>query len=202
MAGIEKLKNRIMKDEEDRAKQTENDANLKAQDIIKKAGAKAEEMIEDAKVKGLKMGESRKDRIISSAKLEARDMKLAQKQETVDRILNMADDAIKSMEKDEYTSFLEELLINNIETGEEEIILPKSDIGRIDLSLVDRLNQKLLSQGKLGKLKISSETRDIKSGFLLINGGVEINCSIDSQIRMIRDSIEGELANLLFGDEE
>ncbi len=202
MAGIEKLKNRIMKDEEEKAKQTENDANLKARDMIKKASEKAQAMIEDAEIKGLKMGEDRKGRIISSAKLEARNMKLAQKQETIDRILKLAGDAIKSMDKDEYTSFLEKLLLNNIETGDEEIVFSKHDIERIDTRFVEGLNQKLLSQGKPGKLKLSNELGDIQSGFLLIKGGVEINCSIDSQIKALRDSMEGELASLLFEDEK
>lgn len=202
MAGIEKLKNRIMKDEEEKAKQTENDANLKARDMIKKASEKAQAMIEDAKIKGLKMGEDRKGRIISSAKLEARNMKLAQKQETIDRILKLAGDAIKSMEKDKYTSFLEKLLLNNIETGEEEIVFSKNDIERLDPSFVERLNQKLLSEGKKGSLKLKDEIRDIGSGAVLINGKVEIDCSIDSQLKAIRDDLEGELADLLFENEK
>jgi V/A-type H+-transporting ATPase subunit E len=202
MAGIEKLKDRIIKDGEDKAKQIKDDAGLKAQDIIKRAEEKAQTMIEDAKAKGLKMSGNRKDRIISNAKLEARNMKLAQKQKTIDEIFKKAADFIKSMEKDKYTSFLEKLLLNNIETGEEEIVFSKNDIERLDPSFVERLNQKLLSEGKKGSLKLKDEIRDIGSGAVLINGKVEIDCSIDSQLKAIRDDLEGELADLLFENEK
>jgi V/A-type H+-transporting ATPase subunit E len=60
------------------------------------------------------------------------------------------------------------------------------------------VNSKLNSQGKKGMVKISSETRNIRTGFVLKRGGLEINCSIESQIRILRDSLEGEIANLLF----
>ena len=202
MAGIEKLKDRIIKDGEDKAKQIKDDTDLKAQDIIKKAEEKAQTMIEDAKAKGLKMSGNRKDRIISNVKLEARNMKLSQKQKTIDEIFRKAVDFIKSMERDEYASFLEKLLLNNIETGEEEIVFSKNDIERLGPNFVERLNQKLLSEGKEGSLKLKDETRDIESGAVLINGKVEIDCSIVSQLRAIRDDLEGELADLLFENEK
>lgn len=198
MAGIENLKNRIMQDGRERADKVMGDAQAQAEEMMRKAREKAAMMVEEARIKAAKMGDDRKERIISSARLDARNMKLAAKQETIDGVLNMAVDAIMGMDKKEYTDFLEKLLINSIETGDEEIVFSKADTERIDPGLIDRLNKRLLSQGKKGALKISHEARNIKSGFLLINGGVEINCSIDSQIRMMRDSIEGEIANLLF----
>lgn len=198
MAGIENLKNRIMQDGRERADKVLSDAKAQAQEMMRKAREKAATMVEEAKVKAEKMGDDRKERIISSARMDARNMKLTAKQETIDRIMNMAADTIMAMDKKEYTDFLEKLLVNSIETGDEEIVFSKADTERIDLGMIDRLNKKLISKGKKGALKISHEERNIKSGFLLINGGVEINCSIESQIRMIRDSIEGEIAGLLF----
>ncbi len=60
------------------------------------------------------------------------------------------------------------------------------------------VNSKLNAMGKKGLIKISDETREIGSGFILTHGGLEINCSIESQIRLLRDSLEGEISNLLF----
>lgn len=198
MAGIENLKKRILKDDEEKAKQIESDAELRARDIIKKAEDKAKSIIEDAKIKAEKDGISSMDRIIARAELDARNMVLAAKQEIIGNILNMARESINNMDSREYTDFIHQLLLSSAETGEEEVIFAEKDKKRIESGLIVAVNAELKARGKKGALKVSSETRNIESGFVLKQGGVEINCSIDSQIRMLRDSIEGELAGLLF----
>lgn len=198
MAGIDNLKKRILKDDEEKAVQIENEAKTQALDILDKATVKAEALLKDALKKAEKDGEERKERLISRTRLEARNKILAAKQDSIDMILKHAKEKIDSMELKEYTDFLESMLLGSTETGDEEVIFSEDDMKRIDLSFIDRINAKLSSQGKKGLLNLSCERRDIKSGFILKHGGIEVNCSIDSQIRMLRDSLEGELAKLLF----
>lgn len=198
MAGIENLKKRILKDDEEKAKQIENDAVLRARDIVKKAEDKAKTILEDAKIKAEKDGISSMDRIIARAELDARNMVLAAKQEIIGNILDLARESINNMDSKEYTDFIHQLLLSSAETGEEEVIFSEKDKKRIESGLIVAVNAELKAKGKKGALKVSGDTRNIESGFVLKQGGVEINCSIDSQIRMLRDSIEGELAGLLF----
>lgn len=198
MAGIENLKKRILKDDEEKAKQIENDAELRARDIVKKAEDKAKTILEDAKIKAEKDGISSMDRIIARAELDARNMVLAAKQEIIGNILDLARESINNMDSKEYTDFIHQLLLSSAETGEEEVIFSEKDKKRIESGLIVAVNAELKAKGKKGALKVSGDTRNIESGFVLKQGGVEINCSIDSQIRMLRDSIEGELAGLLF----
>jgi V/A-type H+-transporting ATPase subunit E len=150
------------------------------------------------KARAEKDGKDKKDRMVSRAKLDARNDMLSAKQETIEKVLNLTVDRITQMNDSEYGEFIEKLLLNSVETGEEEIIFSERDKSRIQPSLITIVNSKLNSQGKKGMVKISSETRNIRTGFVLKRGGLEINCSIESQIRILRDSLEGEIANLLF----
>lgn len=198
MAGIENLQNRIIKDNEDRAMQIENDARAKAEDIINQAKKKAEEIMNNMKTKAEKDGKERKDRLMSRAQLDARNEILFAKQESIDNTLNHVANKINQMDDKQYFEFIEKIILNSVETGEEEIVFSKKDKARIEPSFMTEVNSKLNAMGKKGLIKISDETREIGSGFILTHGGLEINCSIESQIRLLRDSLEGEISNLLF----
>lgn len=198
MAGIENLTNRIIRDNEDRAKQIESDAMAKAEDVISKAKNKADEIMSSMKAKAEKDGQERKERLMSRAQLDARNMVLLAKQDAIDKVFSNVVDAINQMGDKDYFEFMEKILLASVETGEEEIILSEKDKGRIQPSFITLINDKLNAMGKKGLVRISNETRDMGSGFILKHGGLEINCSIESQIRLLRDSLEGDIANLLF----
>lgn len=198
MAGIENLKNRIIKDNEDRSKKIESDAKAKAEEVINQANNKADEIMNSMKVKAEKDGQERKERLMSRAQLDARNEVLLAKQEAIDMVLDNVVNRISQMNDKEYLDFIENLLLSNVETGEEEIVFSEKDKARIQPSFITVVNDKLNAMGKKGLVKMSNKTRDIGSGFILVRGGLEINCSIESQIRLLRDSLEGDIANLLF----
>lgn len=198
MAGIENLQNRIIKENEDRAKQIENDARAKAEDVISQAKKKAEEIMNNMKAKAEKDGSERKERLMSRAQLDARNELLFAKQESIDNTLNHVANSINQMDDKHYFEFVKKMLLNSVEIGEEEIVFSEKDKARIEPTFITEVNNKLKEMGKKGLVKISEETREIGSGFILTHGGLEINCSIESQIRLLRDSLEGEISNLLF----
>ncbi len=125
MAGIENLQNRIIKDNEDRAMQIENDARAKAEDIINQAKKKAEEIMNNMKTKAEKDGKERKDRLMSRAQLDARNEILFAKQESIDNTLNHVANKINQMDDKQYFEFIEKIILNSVETGEEEIVFSK-----------------------------------------------------------------------------
>lgn len=198
MSSIDNLKKSLIKDDETKASLIMEEASSKAEDIIKDAKLKAEAIKADMKVTAERDAKERKERMLSRASLEARNQMLYSKQEAIDMILNAALDRVAKMNKEDYEGFIEKLLLNSVETGDEEVIFSEDDKGRIDPSFITRVNQKLNSQGKKGMLRISAETRNIHSGFILKRGGLEVNNSVDSQIRVLRDDLEGEIAGLIF----
>lgn len=198
MAGIENLQNRITKDYEDRAKQIEKDAKAKADETLRQAKNKAEEIMSNMKVKAERDGKERKERLMARAELDARNELLFAKQEAIDNVLGHVADRITQMGDKDYHEFIQKLLLISVETGEEEIVFSEKDKARIDSAILTEINSKLVAMGKKGMLKISSTTREIGAGFILVHGGLEINCSMDSQIRLLRDNLESEISNLLF----
>ncbi|QCX33010.1 hypothetical protein FDN13_04390 [Caloramator sp. E03] len=198
MAGVDNLKNRLLEDDRKRAAEIENDAKSKADEVINAAKLKADEILEDIKQRAEKDGREKKDRLIARAQLDARNLILSAKQQVIDKVFSLVIERVSSMNNDEYANFIKKLLINNVETGDEEVIFSSKDKERINTNIIDEVNAELKRQGKNGNLKLSSEVRNILSGFILKKGGLEINCSIDSQIRAFRENLEGEIATLLF----
>ena len=49
-----------------------------------------------------------------------------------------------------------------------------------------------------GMLTLSEETRDIKGGFIMVDGDVEINCAFETLVRLQREQMEKKVADALF----
>ena len=49
-----------------------------------------------------------------------------------------------------------------------------------------------------GLLTLSEETRNIKGGFVMINEDIETNCTFETLVRMERESMEKQVAQILF----
>ena len=198
MAGIDGLKEKLMDDSSKIAEEIKIKADNNAKKVVEEAQIKSAEIMDNNKEKSEVEGKLRKERIISRAKLDARNLLLKEKQDQIDDVLKSALDKINNMEKEEYEKIIEKLLLNNIETGNEEVIISNYDKSRISASLINKVNDILKKNGKNGKVALSSETRDIGSGFILKRGGLEINCSVSSLISELRENIELDLSNLLF----
>lgn len=198
MAGIEELKKRIIDEENENAKKIIADAELEALKILDKASMDSESILKKSKDKAAIDANSLNMRIISKAQLDARNMLLQAKLEMIDIVINKAKLKIYNMDKDSYSTFIEKLLLKNVQSGDEEIILGDKDKERVDISVIENVNNKLKGINKQGLLKLSNNSCDIKAGFILKKGDIEINCSIDSIIRMLRDNIEKDLSHILF----
>ena len=198
MAGIDSLKDRILKDDSDRAVKIVEDANNAANTVIESAKEKSKSIIDDIKVKSEKDGRDKKDRMIARAQLDARNIILAAKQDAIDNVFLAALKKIQDMDNNEYSKLIEDMIVNNSESGNEEVIFSKKDILRVGPDLIDRVNKRLSAIGRTGQLTVKEGNQTASSGFIMKKGELEINCSIEAQIRMQRDSLEGEIAELLF----
>ncbi|WDU82208.1 V-type ATP synthase subunit E [Caloramator sp. Dgby_cultured_2] len=198
MAGIENLKERLLSDANEKAANIENEASMKANSTLEEAKSKADKIIEELKEKAERDGRERKERIISKAKMEARDMVLKAKLDAIDNVFRLVVERINNMDIASYRDLFKKLILNNVETGDEEIVLSVKDKNKFDQNFLFDINRELMSMGKLGNLKFSQETLNISSGFILRRRGLEINCTIEALIRNLRDELEAELAKQLF----
>jgi len=190
------------------------------QKILSEANAKAEKIVDDAKAKATEQAsqlenemtdfdaetgrlaeaaaEDKLQRMLANARMTHGKQTLAAKVAILDDVFKQAKKAVNMLPDEQYLSLMTALMKQAVETGDEEVIVGK-DEQRINEQFISRLNRELGS-GFNGNLRLSSSRRaDITGGFILSRGKVQINASTDVLIESLRESMEMELAQELFG---
>lgn len=183
-----------------------SDAKAEAEAIAKEAEGKAK--AEEAKVQSQlaefrqqtdvlakKAAEDEKSHILAGARMEAAKEFLAAKTAIVDEVFKQARQKLLDLPDKDYRELMVRLMVEAVETGEEEIVVGK-DEKRIDQKLIDDVNGKL--KGKKGKLKLAKEKLDLAGGFILRRGKIKTNVSVDVLLGQARNDLGIDLANDLF----
>ncbi|GAE87741.1 V-type ATP synthase subunit E [Acetivibrio straminisolvens] len=198
MAGVEKIKERIIEEARAQAEANIKRAQEEAAKIIetaqKEADAKKAQILEKAKKEAVDV----KKRLKAMAELEARKKKLQARQEVVEEAFNKAIEKLNSLPDREYEEIISRLIINSVQSGTEEIILSPKDKQRISAGFIENINKKLSEKGIDGKIRLSEETKNISGGFILKSGDIEINNSFEAIIRMKREEVEAQVIKALF----
>ncbi|MCB2292469.1 V-type ATP synthase subunit E [Clostridium algoriphilum] len=185
------------------------DANIKAEAILKEAKENEtliiEKKIKEAEVVEHQMLEKTKieaimvtQRVISNSKLTVRNEKLVAKQEMIDKVFVCALEKLLTMNDDKYFELIKSYLLSMPIVGDEEIIFPEKYKSIVENEFLFNINAALKTSGKVGDLKISSDQRDINSGFIVHKNGIEINNTFESLINSLRDELEPEIVKELF----
>ena len=198
MAGVEKTKEKILQDSEYTVNCILEEAKKQAEAILNKAQLQANAKAETIAKKA--MDDSfEKVRIANSmVELEMRKSKLLTKQNIIDEVFVEVLNRLSALDGAEYEKLIFGMLLNAIETGNEELVLSSNRKTKMSEGFIDNLNQSLISAGKNGNIKLSDQTANISGGFILINQGVEVNNSFEALIRLYRDEIEPKVAQILF----
>lgn len=196
--GIDKIKERILEDAKLEAKKIIEDANIKIDEVKKNSEAKAatikEKLNKDYEVKKSDL----KRRMLSVAQLDMRKDTLQAKQSMIDKVFAQCLKTVSEMPAAEYRAIIEDLLLQTIQTGNEEIIFSKLDDARLDSNFIAGVNSRLTSMGKKGEVKVAQEKGTFNGGFILRAGGVEINSTFEAILRLAREEIESQVAQMLF----
>ncbi len=200
---LEELKQRIINDANERAGHIRTDAERKAHEMLLKAEERAksfrETQIKHAEQKAIAL----KENILGTARLEAKKELLAAKRVLIDKVIEDAKRAISDMPEKEYLKFIERQLMRiEMPSSECEIIIGGKDIKRITAGYLRNIEKMFLEKkGEKVKLLLSSTPKEnISGGFIIKAKDVEINSSVEAVVKFKRESIEREIANMLFGD--
>jgi V/A-type H+-transporting ATPase subunit E len=195
---LEKILDRIERDAQNEVGKIKSRASAEADKIAKKAQAEAEKLkaqaLEDAKIEA----GQRKERIMSTARLDLRKALLAEKQKSIDAAFQEAIESLLNMEDAEYRKVIKSMILPNVQTGDEEIILSDRDKARLDQGFLEEINQQLAESGKKGNLTISQDTYNMVGGFVLRRGKIELNSSFESLFKSLRADLESEVSKILF----
>ncbi|EGO87147.1 ATP synthase subunit E, partial [Clostridium botulinum C str. Stockholm] len=178
MSNIENLTSKIIENAKSTAKDIIDKAKEKENNIISKKVSIAEKERNIILSKAKDESKLKKQRIISNANLQVRDMKLSAKIEVLDKVFNDSIQKLNGMTTSEMINFIRNSILSSEIDGDEEIIIDSSNLV-ITPQFVEELNKELKSKGKIGKLKLSSENRNIGGGYILAKNGIEINNTFD-----------------------
>lgn len=190
---IEKITSKIVGDAEKEAETVLMQSKSQCDAILAEAQAKAEEIIAKAEEEGEKEKEKLIFRKKAVADIDGRKLLLVEKQKLIAGCFDKAEAELCSMEREQYIEFLVHLLKS---TGQDsgELILNAGDAQSIGPALVSAA----AGQIPESRIVLSGETRDIKGGFLLKQGSVYINGTIETLIEEAREELAAEAAACLF----
>ena len=183
------------------------DAKAEAQKIKKQTDAseaaeqaKLNEQLDEYKkqteIIAKKAGEDEESHILAAARMDIAKQLLAEKRKILDGVFEQARQQLQNLPEQDYRNLCNKLMLEAVETGDEEIIVDKKD-NRINQDFIDQVNQQLSSKGK-GELKLSEQKQDIGAGFILRRGKIKTNVSLDVLLEQARKELEIDLATELF----
>ena len=227
MDGIEKITARIQSDAAAELQQLRQQTDEQVKAIETQAQLQAEKEQDEILARGRKAADERLERRKSAAQMERIKLELAAKQEVVSKTNKKTLEKLCNLPDEDYIKLLTALILKAVSTGREQVIFSQRDRNRIGKQVVVAANEALvkdvvpelpeaLSNSKVGSflgkvvnstaaqitgtglLSLSEETRPIQGGFILVDGPVETNCSFETLLRLKREGLEKETAQLLF----
>jgi V/A-type H+-transporting ATPase subunit E len=144
-----------------------------------------------------KAAESKKLHLLATARMQIAKDFLSEKRKILEEVFTQAREQILNLPDDQYRQLIINLMLNAVETGDEEVIIDKNE-KRIDQQLIDQVNERLRSNSSKGNLKLSDKRQNIKGGFILKRGKIKNNVSLDVLLAQGRRELEIELAKELF----
>ena len=226
MEGIEKITAKIAQDAQAEIGRlmAETDERVKA--IQAEAQAQAQREAGEIEARGKAAASERLERLSSASQMERRKLELAAKQEVLGEAFALALEKLCTLPEKEYISLLAKLALEASSSGKEQLIFSKKDRAAVGKQVVMAANDALVKErapslpeevakSKVGAfvdklvhnttavvtgtgLTLSEETRDIKGGFIMVDGDVEINCAFETLVRLQREQMEKKVADALF----
>lgn len=186
---------KILNEAEAEAKAIRLESQAKLADENAAFSSKLESFNKDTKNLAASAKAETLSRMLASARMDSKKKYLAAKTGLLDDVFSKAADSLRALDDAEYRSFILSLLVKSSESGNEEVVVGKNET-RIDQKLIKDANSKIA--GGKGALVLSSDKADIDGGFILRQGKVRVNVSIDVMISQAREVLEIELAEELF----
>ncbi|MDO4749309.1 MAG: V-type ATP synthase subunit E [Eubacteriales bacterium] len=200
MNGIDKIIARLNADVDAEIAKIQEETAARCAEIRAEYKTQAENEYWELIQVGVKQTEQRVQRLDRTVHLEVRKHILALKQELVAAAFNRARDRILELPKEEYVAFLARKAAEAAVTGQEELILSETDTVRCGAETVRAANALLKERGIQPGLTLG-EARHISGGVILKQGDIEVNCTLDTLLELVRGEMAAQVAEVLFPPE-
>jgi len=197
----EKITQRILEEAREKAQAIRAEAESAAGSVVSEARERAQILTQKVEAAAKDSLSDAERRFVAVAELDAKKYRLGAKIQVLDEAFREAESAFLAMEPAAYRAVYERIVLSAVSSGREGIA-PAADETRLDQGFVDGVNATLRAQGRTGELVLMPKREDISGGLILLEGSMEINLSTAAVMRQVREEIEGQTADLLFGQEE
>lgn len=196
-ASAKKLCDKIVADARAKAAEIVEEARTAAALALEQAEREAKRSADDYLEKARARAERDAARRVSLGQLDLRNEMLALKQELLDSIFHDAMETLKSMPAKEYRELLSTMIVQAQPCGTVQLEVAAADRSRVGSELIQSVNDELKSKG-LGSVQLGDYRDDIDAGFVLKQGDVTLNFSFAGILNDLRETMESEIASLLF----
>ena len=194
MTGLESIINQITGDAQSEAEQILKEAKEKAEKAQKAAQEEAKRQAQAVLQKGEQDAQDIRDRAASAAELAKRNQMLAFKQTLIGDAIEGARAALEGAPDKEYFDTLLQLYKRFAQEGQGEMQLNQKDLKRLPNDFLARMKQAVPE----ADMHISPTPCNIDSGFLLVYGGMDINCTFRAVFEDAYDELRDAAGKLLF----
>lgn len=198
MAGAEKIVEKIMHDAGAEAEEVRRQAREEAEQVVEKATREAEQEKEQLLKEGRARADERHRQLVTSAHMDGRRQVLGAKEELINEVLEEAQRELARLPRERYARVLRDLLLAAAGEEEQELILSPRDREDLGPELLEQVRTQRQEQGRPVRLALAEETRPLEGGFVLRQGGVELNYSFFALLRSRQEELEAEVARILF----
>ncbi|MCL2436657.1 MAG: V-type ATP synthase subunit E [Clostridiales bacterium] len=194
---IDNITAKIVSDATEYAEELISAAKQEAAEITAQALKEADSIRVLMSERASKDAASVKHRKNSVAELEARKMRLSAKQAAVANVVVAAIDHLADMKPEQYIAFLVGK-IAEIGMKDGQIVLNAKDKAAVGEDLVKAANKALDG----GNLTLSEQTINMKGGFVLKHGALEINSGLETMVNALKEGATPEIVAVLFQNHE
>ena len=201
MNGIEKITSRLEADCEAELEALRAQTQEKCGEIKAEGDRAAQEEYWRLVKAGVKDCEQRVSHLSRTAQMEARKSVLALKQEMVSEAFVRAHEMLVDLPEEQYVAFLGRKAAEAASPGQEQLFFSERDLrSGAGKKIAAEANKLLAARGVDGMLSVGSEPRDITGGFVLKQGDIEVNCSMELLAQQCRSELAAQVAEILVGD--
>lgn len=195
---LKDIKEKILLDASQVKNRIWEDAKIKIEGI-KKQESKENETIEYSILEKYKQeAELKEKKIITEARLNAKKDLLSEKQTIINNIFSETLKRIIEFDDKKYLSLIENLILENVEIGDETVYLGNQERDSINQEFITKINGKLKKQSKRGELTISKNRLPIVGGVIIGTGQIKKNASLEVVLEKTKDEMETRLNHFLF----
>lgn len=193
MTGLEKIIAQIKLDADNSVKVIRERNDSECSKILDDAKIESQSILKDGEIKALKKYDDVIARANSAAELEERKIMLSAKQSVIATMISNSIDSLINLPDDKYFELIYKMISKHSEKLDGVISLSDADLKRLPSDFEEKANA-----ASKGKLTLSKVPASIDGGFILVYGGVDVNCSFSALYSDNSEKISDAVAKLLF----